>query len=96
MVLDSGRISSISLGGGVEGLHLDSADTVSLDLGHSEVTFFTPVSSPGVSNDVEANSVFDTISDSGDGVIEGSSAGSIVKDSTAVHLEWSSVGLDGD
>jgi len=76
---------------------LDTADTGgSFNGGDLDVTLISPVWSPGVSDDVVVLSVFVSISDSGDGVIEVGSAGGGVKNTTGVTLESHLVGFNGN
>jgi len=78
---------------------LDTADTSSepsILSGDVDVTTFTPSWSPGVSDDVVRLSIFNSITDSGDGVIEGGSAGGGVQNTTGVTLESLGVSFDGN
>jgi len=78
---------------------LDTADTSgepSILGGNVDVSCISPSWSPGVSDDVVCLSVFLSITNSGDGVIEGGSAGRGVHDTTGVTLEGSGVGLNGN
>jgi len=76
---------------------LDTADTGgSFNGGDHDVTLISPSWSPGVSDDVVVLSVFVSISDSGDGVIEIGSASGGVQDTTSVTLESHLVGLNGN
>ena len=84
------------LGSWVEGLHLDTADTGTIDGGDLDVSSVTPGSTPGVSDDVVLLSGLGSVSDGGNGVIEGGTTGLGVEDTTSVHLEDGLVGLDGD
>ena len=74
---------------------MDTADSDTWDGGDLDVTLVTPGSSPGVSDEVVLLSVLGSVSDGGDGVIELGSAGSGVENTTSVHLEHGSVGLEG-
>jgi len=75
---------------------LDTADTGTVDGGDLDVTLVTPGSTPGVSDNIVVLSTLSSISNGGDGVVEGGSAGGGVKDTTVVHLEDRFVGLNGD
>jgi len=76
---------------------LDTADTSgSFDSGDHDVTLISPCWSPGVSDDVVRLSVFVSISDSGDGVIELGSASGRVENTTGVTLESNLVSFDSD
>ena len=87
-------ISSVGLW--VDGLHLDTADTSSIDGGDLDVSLVSPGWAPGVSNDVVVLSSLGSVSDGSDGVVEVGSAGWGVEDTAVVHLEDGLVGLDGD
>lgn len=90
-------ISSVSsLGLWVDGLHLDTADTSSVDGGDLDVSFVSPGWAPGVSNDVVVLSSLGSVSDGGDGVVKLGSAGWGVENTAVVELEDGLVGLDGD
>ena len=89
-------IISASVGGWVKRLHLDTADTWSIDGSDLDVSSISPGSTPGVSDEVVVLSILGSISDSGDGVIEVGSAGSRVQNTTGVTLEDELIGLDGD
>ena len=86
------------LGNGVEGLLLDTADTLAIDGGDLDVTLITPAGAPRVTDDVVvlAGGGIGAIADSGDGVVEVGAAGGGVHDTGLVHLEDELVGLDGD
>jgi len=76
---------------------LDTADTDgTFDSSDLNVTFISPVGSPGVSDNVEILGSVITVSDSGDSVIELGSAGSRVDDSGSVTLEDTGSSADGD
>jgi len=75
---------------------LDTADTGSVDGGDLDVSLVTPGSTPGVSDNVVVLSTLGSVSNGGDGMVEGGSAGSGVQDTAVVHLEDRLVGLDGD
>jgi hypothetical protein len=87
---------SSSQDGWPEGDLLNSADTGSFDGSDSDVTGFSPASTPGVSDDVIVLTSFTSVSDGGDGVIELSSALWVVEDSRFVALEWHGVGFNSD
>jgi len=74
---------------------LDSADSCSIDGGDLHVTVLTPVSVPGVSEDVVVLSTFGAISDKSNSMVKGSSAGDIVEDTSLVVLEHSLVSFNG-
>jgi hypothetical protein len=75
---------------------LDTADTKSFDGSDVDVTTFTPASAPGVSDDVVILTIFGSVSDGSDGVIELSSALWVVEDSGFVTLERHGVSFNGD
>jgi hypothetical protein len=85
-----------SVGGWPERLLLDTTDTGTFNGGDVDVSWQSPCGTPWVSDDVVVYSSLGSVSDSGDGVIEGGSASGSVKDSTGVSLESRSVGLNGD
>jgi len=84
-----------SVGGSSERLHLDTADTLSIDGSDLDVTFVTPGSTPGVSHDVVVFTTLGSVSNSGDGVIKVGTASSGVENTAVVHLEDRLVSLDG-
>merc|ERR1719223_85563 len=88
--------SSCSVGGWVERLHLDTADTLSIDSSDLDVTLVSPGSGPGVTDDVVLFTSLGSISDSSDGVVKVGSAGGGVEDTALVLLEDGSVSLNGD
>jgi len=70
-------------------VHEDSANTL-LALGvkgHVDVTLFSPGGSPGVSDDSVGDSVFGSVTNGGDGVIEARFTTAVVEDTTGVTLE---------
>ena len=78
---------------------MDTADTSSEPSflgGDHDVTGISPSWSPGVSDDVVGLSVFLSITDGGDGVIEGGSASGGVHDTTGVSLENFNIGFDSN
>lgn len=79
---------------------MNTADTESEETGldgNVDVTIVSPGWSPGVSDDVVGlSSGGNTISDSSDGVIKGSTAFLGVHDTTSVSLEDLGVSLNGD
>jgi len=81
---------------GVEGVHLDTADTLAVDGGDLDVALLTPRGAPGVSDDVVLLATLGTVANSSDGVVKRGTAGGAVEDTTGVHLEDVLVGLDGD
>jgi len=82
----------------VEGLLLDTADTLAIDGGDLDVALVTPGGAPRVSDDVVvlAGGGISAIADGGDGVVEVGTAGGGVEDTRLVHLENELVSLDGD
>jgi len=65
-------------GGWVKRFHLDTADTSSVNGGDLDVSIKSPRGTPGVSDDVVVLSVFGSVSDGGNGVIElGSASGGV-------------------
>jgi hypothetical protein len=89
-------IASNSVGGWVDWGLLDTADTKSLNSGDLDVTGLSPDGSPGVSNEVVLLARLDSVTNGGDGVVEGGSASLGVQDTGFVLLEDGSVGLNGD
>ena len=85
-----------SLGGWPERDLLDTADTDTWDGSDLDVSLVSPRGTPGVSDDVVVLGSIVSVSDGGDGVVELGSASGGVEDSTGVHLEDRSVGLNGD
>ena len=85
-----------SVGGWVERLHLDTADTGSLDGSDLDVSSLTPGSTPGVSDEVVVLARLGSVSNSGHGVIEVCSAGSGVENTGGISLEDEGIGLNGD
>jgi len=78
---------------------LDTADTSGEPSGLGgdvDVTSISPSWSPGVSDDVVLLSILDTVTDGGDGVIEGGTALRGVHDSTSVTLEDLGVSFNSD
>ena len=75
---------------------MDTADTGSWGNSDLDVTINTPVWSPGVLDKVVVLSVFGSVTDSKDSVVEGGSALSRGEDTTGVSLENGLVGLDGN
>merc|ERR1712086_74862 len=87
----------ISVGGWAGGVHKDTADTFTVSvIGDSDVTFFSPVSGPGVSDDPVVLATFASVTNSGDGVIEVSSTSLVVVDTTTVRLPIGTLGINGD
>jgi len=74
---------------------LDTADSDAWDGGDLDVSLVTPGSSPGVSDKVVVLSALSSVADGGHGVIELGSASGGVENTTGVHLEHGSVGLEG-
>jgi len=85
-----------SVSGWVERLHLDTADTSTINGGDLDVSLVSPRGSPGVSDDVVVLSTLSSISDGGNGVIELGSASLGVHDTRCVLLEDGFVGFDGN
>ena len=86
-----------SVGGGVLGVELDTADTgVVTGDGELDVASVTPGGVPGVLDEPVVLTVLGAVSSNKDGVIKGLSAGGVVQDTRLVGLEASLVGLDGD
>jgi len=82
---------------GVEGLHLDTADTVTFGDGESDVSLVSPGGVPGVLDSPVLGSVLGAPSDNKDGVVEvGTALGSVVEDTGRVVLEVQSVGLNSN
>jgi hypothetical protein len=78
-------------------VHEETADSITGNIKrHSDVTFFSPVSSPGVSDDGVLMSVLGSVSDGGDGVIEVVTAFCGVKDTSSVTLEVVVGSINGD
>jgi hypothetical protein len=75
---------------------LDSADTCTFNSSDFDVSCLSPNSTPGVSDDVVVLSGFGSVSDGGNGVVEGGSASGGVEDSSGVSLEDRGVSLNGD
>lgn len=82
----------------VEGLLLDTADTLAINGGDLDVTLITPAGAPRVSDDVVllARGGISAVADSSDGVVKVGTAGGGVEDTGLVHLEDELVGLNGD
>jgi hypothetical protein len=64
--------------------------------GHSDVTSFSPGGSPGVSDDSVGDSVFLSVTNGSDGVIEVRSFSAVVEDTTGVTLEIVVGSIDGN
>jgi len=67
-------IISYSVGGWVKRLHLDTADSWSVNGSDLDVSSITPGSTPGVSDEIVVLSRLGSVSDGGDGVVEVGSA----------------------
>jgi len=78
------------------GLHLDTADTFSIDHGDLDVTLVTPGFAPGVLHEPVVLAVVSSITNAENTVVKLGSALGGVKDATLVELEDSLVGLDGN
>jgi len=89
-------IRNDSVGGRVESVLLDTADTGTVLNTDSDVTLITPPGVPRVLNEVVVNTVEGTVADSKDGVVKRGTAGSTSDDTRLVVLEDRSVGLNGD
>lgn len=73
---------------GVEGLHLDSTNASTVNNSHANVAFFSPGSTPGVSNSPVLDAPLDSPADNNNCVVESSSAlFSISKNTALVVLE---------
>jgi len=92
------KASRQSVGGGVEGTGLDTADTLTVLDGELDVTLVTPDGGPGVLDEpvVEAGVGIGTVADGEDGVVNLGTAIGGVKDTRLVGLEDHLVSLDGD
>jgi len=64
--------------------------------GHSDVTRFSPGGSPGVSDDSVSDTMFGTVTDGGDGVIEVLTSSTVVEDTSGVTLEVVVGSIDGN
>jgi len=64
--------------------------------GHVDVTLFSPGGSPGVSDDSVDDSVFLSVTNGGDGVIEARSTSAVVEDTTGVTLELVLTSINGN
>ena len=80
----------------VEGLHLDTADSLSRDHGELDVSSITPASAPGVLDEPVVLAALGSPSGSEHGVVKSGSTFSAVKDTATVELENRLVGLNGD
>ncbi len=89
-------IRNDSVGGRVESVLLDTADTGTFLNTDSNVTLITPPGVPRVLNEVVVNTVEGTVADSEDGVVKVDTTGSTGDDTSLVVLEDRSVGLNGD
>ena len=94
MIVDELRKLACSVGGSEGWGHLDTANTISRLDSNSDVALISPGSSPRVLDDPVVLSVFRTVSDSEDGVIESSAAVGVVEDTVTVHLEAELVSFD--
>jgi hypothetical protein len=75
---------------------LDTTDSLTGNGSDLDISLISPWGTPWVSDEIVVLSTFGTITDSGDGVIEGGTAWGGVEDTTGVHLEDVGIGLDGD
>jgi hypothetical protein len=85
-----------SVGGRVERMKLDTADTGSGLNTDSDVTLITPPGVPRVLDEVVFDTVEGTVTNSKDSVVEVSTAFGTSDDTRGVVLEDGSVGLNGD
>ena len=93
---ESDSLACGSVGLGEEGVHLDTADTVTLDHAELDVSLVSPGGSPRVLDEPVVATVLGTVADGEDGVIEVGSASDVVHDTSLVELEAGHVGLDGN
>jgi hypothetical protein len=89
-------IRNDSVGGRVERVLLDTADTSTVLDTDSDVTLITPPGVPRVLDEVVGNTIEGTVADSEDGVVEAGTTRSTGDDTRLVVLEDGSVGLNGD
>ena len=89
-------VPASSVGLGEEGVHLDTADTVTLDHGELDIALVSPGVSPGVLDEPVVLAGLGTEADGEDGVVEVGSAVGVVHDTGLVELEAELVGLDGN
>jgi len=73
---------------------LDATDTFSWNDGDLDVSIFAPACSPGVLDEPVFLSVFSSVADCENGVVECGSAIGVVKDTCFVELEDSFVSLN--
>mmetsp|Transcript_6621 Transcript_6621/g.9000 ORF Transcript_6621/g.9000 Transcript_6621/m.9000 type:complete len:322 (+) Transcript_6621:157-1122(+) len=85
-----------SVGGGVGGAHLDTADAVTFDDSELDVALVTPGGVPGVLDEPVVLAVLGAVADGEDGVIELGAALGGVEDTGLVGLEDHLVSLNGD
>lgn len=83
-------ISNVSYGR----VYLDTTNSLTLNGGKSDVTFLTPGSRPGVTDDIVVLTILRAVTDSDDGVVSSSTALIRVDDTTGVRVEDGLVGLD--
>jgi len=87
---------SHSVGGGGKRLHLDTADTLTIDDGELDVALVTPGGVPGVLDEPVVLTVLSAVADGEDGVIEAGATLGGAHDAGLVGLEDQLVGLNGD
>jgi hypothetical protein len=91
---ESHYVRSVGVGG--ERLHLDTADTGTVDDGELDVALVTPGGVPGVLHEPVVLTGLGAVADGEDGMIEGGTAIGGVEDTGLVGLEDHLVSLDGD
>jgi len=87
---------SISVGSGLDGLHLDSADTTTVLNTDLDVTSISPGRAPRVLDEVVRGTVLSSIADSEDTMVKLLSACIASEDTRLVHLEGFLVGLNSN
>ena len=85
-----------SVGGNSEGLHLDTADTVSVNDSELDVALVTPGGVPGVLDEPVVLTGLSAPADGEDGVVKRGTAFGAVQDARLIRLEDVLVGLNGD
>jgi len=89
-------VSDYSVGHGLNGLGLDSADTSAGFDTDLDVTGITPGWAPRVLDEVVIGTVLGSVADGEDTVVELLSTSGTSEDSSLVHLEGGFVGFDGN
>ena len=89
-------LSVCSVGGDGFWLHLDTADTITIDDSELDVALVAPGGVPGVLNEPVFRSVLGAPADGEHGVVKSGAALGAVEDTALVGLEDVLVGLDGD